>query len=150
MGTLGLGQAWIRSSWSTAAAIGSHGYWGVLLCYELCLNGHIRFRADIENAVKYARNSEHLSRTQNATCGNQMSSHNSVITHPWGISCFWHINSRCLRNSRCGWGLEPSMVRMLLVEVVVRFGLQFRRKLFQHSGKYRLDRLFFRGVTMPD
>lgn len=65
------------------AAIGFHGYSGVLVGYELCQNGHICFRVDIRNAVKYARNSEHLSRTQNATCGNPMSSPDSVIIHPY-------------------------------------------------------------------
>jgi len=60
------------------------------LAIGLCLNGHIRFRADIKNAVKYARNSEHLSKTQDAIHSNQVSSHDSVIIHPQGIMLLAH------------------------------------------------------------
>jgi hypothetical protein len=51
------------------AAICSHEYGGVLIGYGLCLNGHICFIVYIENAVRYARNTEHLPRTQHAIYG---------------------------------------------------------------------------------
>ncbi len=40
---------------------------------------------DIENAVKDAKNSKHLSKSQNATEGMHKPSHDSVIIHPLGI-----------------------------------------------------------------
>jgi hypothetical protein len=57
----------------------------LLLGYEACLDGHVYCIDDIENAIKYAKNSEHHSKFQNAINDIHMSSYDSIILHPWGI-----------------------------------------------------------------
>jgi len=57
----------------------------LLLGYEVCPDGHVYCIVDIENAIKYAKSSEHHSKTQNAINGIHISSYDSIIFHPWGI-----------------------------------------------------------------
>jgi len=42
------------------------------------------------------------------------------------------------------------MVGMLLVEVVVRFGFQFCRELFEDGGEEGINRFLLRCVAVPD
>ena len=45
---------------------------------------------------------------------------------------------------------EPCMVGVLLIKVVVGLRPQLLWKLLQHRREQGIDRLLFRGVTMPD